>query len=236
MYFEINIGNNALVQFPNNKFRTVKEWCKAELWIEHWNLKSNFVTNWQISKRNLKLGNKLPNRAVGQKNVRRFPVVRQFNYSSIRPPYVNGVVYLNDEAGHPSIRPPLPPSPMFNHSKTLKLCYITVWNLFLQNQFIFLAVQWFFGDEKAAIVDWNSKADSKAYSKFDNSIIYSNERVKLAKCIWRSVFWFGDLLHCIYLWSLETPIVSASTQLGVSQQTLVDSKTKFVNKMIEVYI
>ena len=38
--------------------------------------------------------------------------------SSIRPPYVNGVVYLNDEAGHSSIRPSI-----FNHSKTLKLCY-----------------------------------------------------------------------------------------------------------------
>ena len=32
----------------------------------------------------------------------------------------------------------------------------------------------------------------------------------------------NKLLHCIYLWSLETPIVSASTQLGVSEQTLVD--------------
>ena len=41
-------------------------------------------------------------------------------HSNIRPPYVNGVVYLNDKAGHSSIRPP-----MFNHSKTLKLCYIT---------------------------------------------------------------------------------------------------------------
>ena len=36
-------------------------------------------------------------------------------------PYVNGVVYLNDEAGHSNIRPP-----MFYHSKTLKLCYIIV--------------------------------------------------------------------------------------------------------------
>ena len=38
--------------------------------------------------------------------------------SSIRPLYVNGVVYLNDEAGHSSIQPLI-----FNHSKTLKLCY-----------------------------------------------------------------------------------------------------------------
>ena len=44
--------------------------------------------------------------------------------SNIRPPYVNGVVHLNDEAGHSSMRPP-----MFYHSKTLKLCYIIVWNL-----------------------------------------------------------------------------------------------------------
>ena len=43
--------------------------------------------------------------------------------SSIRPPYVNGVVYLNDEAGHSSIRPPI-----FNHFKTLKLCYTVLPN------------------------------------------------------------------------------------------------------------
>ena len=28
-------------------------------------------------------------------------------HSNIRPPYVNGVVYLNDKAGHSSIRPPM---------------------------------------------------------------------------------------------------------------------------------
>ena len=48
-------------------------------------------------------------------------------------------------------------------------------------------------------------------SQFKNSMIYNNERVKLAKCIWCSVFWFGVYIYIyisIYIPSRLSSLIS----------------------------
>ena len=68
--------------------------------------------------------------------------------------------------------------------------------------------------EKKSITDkciWRCKRKGcKANISVRDASYFSKSRLPLNK-----------LLHCVYLWALETPIISASTQLGISQVTLV---------------
>ena len=103
-----------------------------------------------------------------------------------------------------------------------------------------------FGEETEVVIDFLKErgllASEKTCQRCDTEMRFSVKASLNDKFVWRckrkgcktnvsvrdgsfftkSKLSLNKLLHCIYLWSLETPIVSASTQLGVSEQTLVD--------------
>ena len=74
-------------------------------------------------------------------------------------------------------------------------------------------------------VNFNSKKDWRLnfrLTRYITIFLMNIRRFQICKIPNPRIATLSKLVHCIYLWALQASIVQASTQLGVSQQTLVD--------------